>query len=122
MVAGGTNESPPSEQNLAVCVGVVQALMRRFVCVSCCYVALQGGKFVLTVKGEDVGQLDQWWLHAVLAAIGETLEVKSYLAPFVVALWGVVGPHVFEPPPRAKRYRKPREPRLQAFNGKHCRP
>lgn len=35
----------------------------------------QGGKFVLTVKGEDLGQLDQWWLHAVLAAIGETLEV-----------------------------------------------
>ena len=37
---------------------------------------LQGGKFVLTVKGEDLGQLDQWWLHAVLAAIGETLEVS----------------------------------------------
>lgn len=30
---------------------------------------------MLTVKGEDLGQLDQWWLHAVLAAIGETLEV-----------------------------------------------
>lgn len=38
---------------------------------------LQGGKFVLTVKGEDLGQLDQWWLHAVLAAIGEILEVRS---------------------------------------------
>lgn len=38
---------------------------------------LQGGKFVLTVKGEDLGQLDEWWLHAVLAAIGETLEVRS---------------------------------------------
>ena len=37
---------------------------------------LQGGKFVLTVKGEDSGQLDQWWLHAVLAAIGEILEVN----------------------------------------------
>lgn len=36
----------------------------------------QGGKFVLTVKGEDAGQLDQWWLHAVLAAIGEILEVS----------------------------------------------
>lgn len=36
---------------------------------------VQGGKFVLTVKGEDLPQLDQWWLHAVLAAIGEVLEV-----------------------------------------------
>lgn len=41
------------------------------------FLLLQGGKFVLTVKGEDLGKLDQWWLHAVLAAIGETLEVRS---------------------------------------------
>ncbi|CAM9944849.1 unnamed protein product [Ascophyllum nodosum] len=34
----------------------------------------QGGKSVLTLKGEDMGQLDQWWLRAVLAAIGEILE------------------------------------------------
>lgn len=39
--------------------------------------SLQGGKFVLTVKGEDLPQLDQWWLHAVLSAIGETLEVRD---------------------------------------------
>ncbi|CAM9176447.1 unnamed protein product [Ectocarpus sp. 12 AP-2014] len=37
----------------------------------------QGGKFVLTVKGEDLPQLDQWWLHAVLSAIGETLESET---------------------------------------------
>ncbi|CAM9906403.1 unnamed protein product, partial [Hapterophycus canaliculatus] len=37
----------------------------------------KGGKFVLTVKGEDLPQLDQWWLHAVLAAIGEVLESEA---------------------------------------------
>lgn len=37
----------------------------------------QGGKFVLTVRGEDMTQLDQWWLHAVLAAIGEILEADD---------------------------------------------
>eukprot|EP00903_Cladosiphon_okamuranus_P011240 g10604.t1 len=48
----------------------------------------QGGKFVLTVKGEDLGQLDQWWLHAVLAAIGETLEseVEPEVCGLVVSL------------------------------------
>ena len=32
---------------------------------------------MLTLKGEDMGQLDQWWLRAVLAAIGEILEDVS---------------------------------------------
>lgn len=35
---------------------------------------IKGGMLCLAVKGEDLGQLDQWWLHAVLAVIGETLE------------------------------------------------
>lgn len=35
---------------------------------------------MLTVKGEDIGQLDNWWLRAVLAVIGEILEEVSLSA------------------------------------------
>ncbi|CAM9547863.1 unnamed protein product [Discosporangium mesarthrocarpum] len=37
----------------------------------------KGGKFVLTVDRREAGNLDEWWLHAVLAAIGEILEVGT---------------------------------------------
>ncbi|CAN0524580.1 unnamed protein product [Laminaria digitata] len=35
----------------------------------------------LAVKGEDLGQLDQWWLHAVLAS-----EAGSEVCGLVVSL------------------------------------
>lgn len=38
-----------------------------------------GGKFVLTIpkKDSESGRCDEWWLHTVLAIIGETLDADG---------------------------------------------
>jgi translation initiation factor 4E len=38
----------------------------------------KGGKWVLTINKSDRRNLDDWWLHSILAVIGETLEQEGH--------------------------------------------